>query len=68
MAYSLARLPANVSGYTGEVRAIGDVLRDQLTFMFRCGFDAYAVREDKDITDALRRSTNSRLQYQGRGR
>ncbi|WP_079202076.1 DUF934 domain-containing protein [Pseudomonas sp. CC6-YY-74] len=41
-------------GYTGEVRAIGDVLRDQLFALQRCGFDAFALREDKDPQDALK--------------
>ncbi|TCS33986.1 uncharacterized protein (DUF934 family) [Paucimonas lemoignei] len=40
--------------YTGELRAIGDVLRDQLFYMQRVGFNAFAVREDKDINDALK--------------
>lgn len=41
-------------GYTGELRAIGDVLRDQLFYMQRVGFDAFAVRADRDIHDALK--------------
>jgi uncharacterized protein (DUF934 family) len=51
--YSTARLLRERYGYTGELRAIGDVLQDQLYFMKRCGFDAYAVRADKDIDAAL---------------
>ena len=51
--YSTARLLRERYGYAGELRAIGDVLRDQLFFMKRCGFDAYAVRADKDIGEAL---------------
>ena len=51
--YSTARLLRERYSYTGELRAIGDVLRDQLHFMKRCGFDAYAVRADKDIEAAL---------------
>ena len=51
--YSTARLLRERHGYTGELRAIGDVLQDQLYFMKRCGFDAYAVRADKDIEAAL---------------
>ena len=51
--YSTARLLRERYGYVGEVRAIGDVLRDQLFFMRRVGFDAYAVRADKDIEEAL---------------
>lgn len=51
--YSTARLLRERYGYGGELRAIGDVLQDQLYFMKRCGFDAYAVRPDKDIEAAL---------------
>lgn len=40
--------------YTGELRAIGDVLRDQLFSMQRVGFDAYAPRPDRNIDDALK--------------
>jgi uncharacterized protein (DUF934 family) len=54
IAYNLrARL-----GYTGELRAIGDVLRDQLFLMQRVGFDAFAVREDRNIDDALKGLTD----------
>jgi uncharacterized protein (DUF934 family) len=41
------------------------VLRDQLRFMFRCGFDAYAVRADKDLHDALKAFDEFTVQYQG---
>lgn len=51
--YSTARLLRERYGYRGEIRAIGDVLQDQLFFMKRCGIDAYAVRADKDIEAAL---------------
>lgn len=51
--FSSARLLRERYGYKGEVRAIGDVLRDQLFFMKRCGFDAYAIRPDRDPYDAL---------------
>jgi uncharacterized protein (DUF934 family) len=51
--YSTARLLRERYGYRGEIRAIGDVLQDQLFFMKRCGIDAYALREDKDFTAAL---------------
>jgi uncharacterized protein (DUF934 family) len=46
--YSSARLLRDRYGYKGEMRAIGDVLRDQLFYMRRCGFDAFAVRPDRD--------------------
>jgi len=42
-AYSQARLLRRRLGYQGELRASGDVLRDQLLFMKRCGFDSFEV-------------------------
>ena len=51
--YSLARLLRERHGYRGELRAIGDVLRDQLYYLARCGFDAFALRADQDSGQAL---------------
>ncbi|WP_288130628.1 DUF934 domain-containing protein [Accumulibacter sp.] len=51
--YSSARLLRERYGYGGEIRALGDVLQDQLFYMQRCGIDAYALRADKDIEKAL---------------
>ncbi|MDP6691692.1 MAG: DUF934 domain-containing protein, partial [Alphaproteobacteria bacterium] len=42
-AYSQARLLRERHGYKGEIRAVGEVLRDQLTFMLRCGFDSFSL-------------------------
>ncbi len=39
--------------YGGEIRAIGDVLRDQLFYMARCGFDSFALRHDQNPEDCL---------------
>jgi uncharacterized protein (DUF934 family) len=44
-AYSHARNLRDRFGYQGEVRAVGNVLRDQLPLMQRCGFDAFLVPE-----------------------
>lgn len=52
-AYSSARELRSNFMYKGELRAIGDVLRDQLFYMARCGFDAFAMREDQDLVAAL---------------
>jgi uncharacterized protein (DUF934 family) len=41
-AYTSARLLRERFGYQGQVRAVGDVLREQAGFMVRCGFDAFA--------------------------
>lgn len=51
--FSIAYLLRSRFGYRGQLRAIGDVLQDQLFFMKRVGFDAFAVRADKDIRKAL---------------
>lgn len=51
--YSLARLLRERYGFTGEIRAVGDVLHDQLYFMARVGFDAFALRGDKNLDLAL---------------
>ena len=39
--YTSARLLRERFGYAGEIRAVGDVLREQARFMIRCGFDAF---------------------------
>jgi uncharacterized protein (DUF934 family) len=62
--YSIAYNLRSRLGYTGELRAIGDVLRDQLFYMHRVGFDAFAVREDKNIHDALKGLTDFSETYQ----
>ena len=40
-AYTSARLLRERFGYQGQIRAVGDVLREQAGFMVRCGFDAF---------------------------
>jgi len=62
--YSIARLLRDRYHWTGELRAIGDVLRDQLLYLSRCGFDAFAVRADKDIHDALKAFGEQSVLYQ----
>jgi uncharacterized protein (DUF934 family) len=49
--YSAAR-SLREAGYTGEMRAIGDVLVDQLSNMRRCGFDSFAPDRPLDDADA----------------
>jgi uncharacterized protein (DUF934 family) len=62
--YSVAKLLRTRYGWKGELRAIGDVLRDQLNYMRRCGFDAFAVRADKDIENALKSFSFYTVTYQ----
>jgi uncharacterized protein (DUF934 family) len=47
-AYSQARLLRERLGYRGELRATGQVLRDQFLFMLRAGFDSFDVRKESD--------------------
>jgi len=49
-AYSQARLIRERYGFRGELRATGDVLRDQFLFLLRAGFDAFEVKKDADAT------------------
>lgn len=46
--YTNARELRQRYGFKGEVRAIGDVLRDQLYYMAQCGFDTFELRHDQD--------------------
>lgn len=62
--FSNARLLRERYGYTGEIRAVGDVLRDQLLPMKRCGFDAFALRSDRDPQDALLALSELSVHYQ----
>ncbi|MCP9222549.1 DUF934 domain-containing protein [Erythrobacter sp. LQ02-29] len=48
--YSAARI-LREAGYTGELRAVGDVLVDQIAYMRRCGFDAFAPDHPLDEAD-----------------
>jgi uncharacterized protein (DUF934 family) len=51
--YSIGRLLRQRYGWRGEMRAIGDVQRDQLFYLTRCGFDAFSLREGEDVDVAL---------------
>ncbi len=62
--YSIAfNLRARLN-YKGELRAIGDVLRDQLFYLSRVGFDAFAPRPDRSIEDALKGLSDFSVKYQ----
>ncbi|MFV8817291.1 DUF934 domain-containing protein [Haliea sp. E17] len=40
-------------GYTGELRAVGAFIRDQLTYLGRCGFNAFQMDDESQLEDAL---------------
>lgn len=62
--YSLARLLRDRHGYRGELRAMGNVLRDQLFYMHRCGFDAFELSPGKSVHDALEAFGELTVRYQ----
>lgn len=52
-AFSSANILRRKLGYQGEIRAIGDVRRDQLEQMIRCGFDAFDLAPGQELEEAL---------------
>jgi uncharacterized protein (DUF934 family) len=62
--YSIARLLRERYGFAGELRAIGDVQRDQLYYLAQCGFNAFAVRADRDLEDARKGLSDFSDNYQ----
>lgn len=63
--YSHAAIIREQLGFTGELRAIGDVLLDQLFYMKRVGFNAFDLREDLSLEKALNYFTTFTTPYQG---
>ena len=64
-AYSQAFLLRRRLGFTGEIRATGDVLIDQLVQLQRTGFDAAVLRADQNIAHAQRQFDRYSAYYQG---
>jgi len=63
-AYSNGRLVRERDGWTGELRAFGDIWRDHLLMLERCGFDAFVVRESESPEAALAAFKEHSEQYQ----
>ena len=62
--YSIARVLRDQLGYQGDIRAIGDVLPDQLSYMQRCGFSSFKLRDPHHETYALSRLEDFAQPYQ----
>lgn len=62
--YSNARQIRQEYNYKGELRAIGDVLRDQLYYMAQCGFNSFSLRHDQDVDDCLTAFDDFETNYQ----
>ncbi|HLD09380.1 MAG TPA: DUF934 domain-containing protein [Methylophilaceae bacterium] len=63
--FSLGTLLRTRHGYKNELRAFGDVLRDQLFFLKRSGFTSYLIRADRSAEDALKSLKDFTEPYQG---
>lgn len=57
--YSTASLLRQRYAYQGELRAVGDVLHDQLFYMQRVGFDSYALKDGKNAVHAVNKGFSS---------
>ena len=66
-AFSQARLIRERYGFRGELRATGQVLRDQFLFMLRAGFDAFEVTKDADAEAFAQVSRRYSVFYQPTG-
>ena len=62
--FSQARLLRERYGYKGEIRAVGDVARDQMFFMARCGINAFEVKPGRSLEDALKAFNDFSVTYQ----
>ena len=63
--FSIGTLLRTRYGYKNELRAFGDVLRDQLFFLKRSGFTSYLIRADRDAKDAIAGLQDFTKPYQG---
>jgi len=63
-AFSSAALLRERLGYQGEVRAVGEVLREQVNYMVRCGFDAFEPSDGSTPEDLARKIAGFRHVYQ----
>src|SRR5882757_11306476 len=62
--YSQAHILRRRYGFTGELRAVGKIQRDQLFYMARCGFDAFELPEAADLEVALTAFKDYTVAYQ----
>lgn len=63
--FSLGTLLRTRYGYKNNLRAFGDVLRDQLFFLKRSGFTSFSIRADRSATDAIASLNDFSKPYQG---
>jgi uncharacterized protein (DUF934 family) len=62
--YSMARLLRERYGFKGELRAVGEVLRDNLFYLSRCGFDSFVLSDQTRSDEALESLSGFSESYQ----
>ncbi|EAR08385.1 DUF934 domain-containing protein [Reinekea blandensis] len=63
-AFSFARQLRSEHAFTGEIRAFGDILPDQVNYLQRSGFDAFVLRSEQEAETALALGNTFSVQYQ----
>jgi uncharacterized protein (DUF934 family) len=63
--FTIGNLLRTRYGFKNELRAVGDVLRDQLFFLKRSGFNSYLIRADRSAVEALASLKDFSQPYQG---
>ena len=62
--YTTARELRQSGQFLGEIRAVGDVLRDQIFYMSQCGFDSFLLRHDQDPDSCIGALDDFKANYQ----
>ncbi|MDC0182808.1 DUF934 domain-containing protein [Nitrosomonadales bacterium] len=63
--FSIGNQLRNKYKFRNELRALGDVLKDQIYFLKRSGFTSYLIRKDRDPNDAIKSLDDFTEPYQG---
>ncbi len=62
--YSISRLLCDRFGWKGELRAVGDIQRDQVFYLSRVGFNAFSLKDGQDPADVLQAFNDFSAAYQ----
>ncbi len=62
--YSSAAILRKRIGYKGELRAVGEILRDQLFYMKKCGINSFEISDSVKLEDALAAFSDFSNSYQ----
>ena len=63
--FTLGNLLRTRYGFKNELRAVGDIMRDQLYFLKRSGFDSYLIKEGRNAEEAIASLNDFTQPYQG---